>query len=151
MLMQPEKECLFMEIQPINLRNKLISASFLKYFLSTAKSLNTKEAILPKRICIVKMSMIMFPSKELEELPFSSLPKTLFVGLFNAITIPVELSIFLRKQGKKMRILLNLMKKNLILKLSQVTKTQISEIPKNSTLYNILENLEHKFVNHFLI
>ena len=151
MLMQPEKECLFMEIQPINLRNKLISASFLKYFLSTAKSSNTKEAILPKRTCIAKMSMIMFPSKELEELPFSSLPKILFVGLFNAITIPVELSIFLRKQGKKMRILLNLMKKNLILKLSQVTKTQISEIPKNSTLYNILENLEHKFVNHFLI
>lgn len=55
MLMQPEKECLFMEIQQINLRNKLISVSFLKYFLSTAKSSNTKEAILPKRICIVKM------------------------------------------------------------------------------------------------
>ena len=140
-----------MEIQQINLRNKLISASFQKYFLSIVKFSNTKEATLPKRICIVKMLMIMFPSKVLEESPFLSLPKILFVGLLSATTIPVELSTILRKQGKKIRILLKLMKKNLTLKLSQVTKTQISEIPNNSTLYNILENLEHKFVNHFLI
>lgn len=57
-----------------------------------------KEVTLHKRICIGKISMIMYQKKVLEEWPCSKQPKILMPGLYNATITQVKSLIGLMSQ-----------------------------------------------------